>query len=397
LLPHNKELFKNTFGTLNNQNNHKFSILYNAYTEKRQGPILKEHYRDYIHTIHADSGGLQMVTLGKTITEQLKDDVYSNQALNSDIAMCFDVIPVKMLSDKSEKLDLDNRRFDPTMLEECARATGKNIRKQIEYFLEQKTTAKPFLITQGNCYDSYMKWVEYIVDELPPEYVQFIGGIAMGAAALGKGTLEDIKRAFYFTQLPIDVKTKHLHLLGVGAVYRVIPNLIFYQNGVYDGTEISYDSTTHTASITRGLYFKGNRMFDYSRDMSHKYQILLNDIENNFPGQYQYDIKMFHECLNTPPSKIGLKYGSLDPSIQTTFVYVASAIKNFTKCIDEMSSSKAKVMDFLKGIEKNSFSALYDVHTLDDFNHWLKHVGPYVESEPVRLYNTQATLEDLFI
>ena len=44
-----------------------------------------------------------------------------------------------------------------------------------------------------------LKWVEYVLDEIPKSNHQFIGGVAMGAAALGTGTLEDIERAFIFT------------------------------------------------------------------------------------------------------------------------------------------------------------------------------------------------------
>jgi queuine/archaeosine tRNA-ribosyltransferase len=261
--PENLEVFAATYGSLNNQHEHKISLLYNAFTEKRTGPRLKEHYAKYLHTIHADSGGLQMITLGKTITDELKEDVYANQALNSDVAMCFDLIPVVVLSERSERLDLENRRYDPSILEACARGTGKNLRRQIDYFDEKGSSAKPMLITQGNDYDSYMKWTEYVVKELTPYHISRIGGIAMGAAALGKGPLEDIKRAFYFTQLPIELESRHLHLLGVGSVYRMLPNIVFIQNGMYHNVELSYDSTTHTSGVTQGRYYiSGDRVLN---------------------------------------------------------------------------------------------------------------------------------------
>ena len=105
--------------------------MYNAYTEKRPGEWMGEHYRSLVHSIHADSGGLQMITLGRTITNELKEEVYDSQARNSDIAMCFDVIPVRTLdAGRSDRLDLNNRRFDRTDLERCARETGRNLRRQ---------------------------------------------------------------------------------------------------------------------------------------------------------------------------------------------------------------------------------------------------------------------------
>lgn len=392
-----KEIFRKSFGTLDGQNNHRVSLLYNAYTEAKQGAILKEHYRDTAYTIHADSGGLQIITRGFNITDDLKKKVYENQGKYSDIAMCFDKIPVRVTSDKSTKLDLENRFYDHEMLDEAAKETGENLRTQIEYFHEVKSEAKPFLIVQGNDYDSYMRWTEIVMKQLPPGYSNYIGGVAMGAAALGTGTLEDIKRAFYFTKLPLDTSHKHVHLLGVGAIPRMIPTIVFIQNGVYGDTTVSYDSTTHTASITRGLYFMGKRMFNYSRDYSNDYDIVRQDIEKNFPGVFPLNTKEMFECLNVPPGKIAEKYGSTERSVQTAFCYVSSSIKNFMVQVEFLSKSKANIIKFLKtNGEKSAFSSLYEVKTLEDFNHWLKHVSPYIDSAPVRVYNNRSSLESFF-
>jgi hypothetical protein len=389
------KFFQKTFCSINNTHNHKISLLYNAYTEKNHGEMFKG-LKPFVHHIHADSGGLQMITLGKTITEELKQDVYENQAKHSDIAMAFDVIPVKVLGDKSVRLDTKTRLFDAERHEECAKESGKNLAKQIEYFLDQKSTTRPFLIAQGNCYESYMKWVELMLKELPKSYIECIGGIAMGAAALGKGPLEDIKRAFYFTQLPIELKSNHLHLLGVGAFPRMIPTLIFVQNEVYKDMTISYDSTTHTASITRGLYFHKIRMLNYSRTFGVDHYTMHADIERNFPGAFKYDVKMFHECLNTPTSVIEKKYGSADAAVKTAIAYISSAIKNFCANVDHMSRHQKDLLKFLPVKEKNTFVTLSNVHTLQDFNCWLRDVGKYVESDALDVYNKYSNLESLF-
>lgn len=400
LAPQNLEWFKNTFGSLNDQHNHKVSLLYNAYTEKRPGNWCGEFYRPLVHSIHADSGGLQMVTLGRTITEELKEEVYANQAKNSDVAMCFDVIPVRTLDNgRSERLDLSNRRFDRAELERCARETGKNLKRQIEYFLEKGTTAKPMLITQGNDYDSYMKWVEFVKAELPQEYIKHIGGIAMGAAALGKGSLEDIKRAFYFTQLPINLESKHLHLLGVGSVYRMLPQMIFIQNGMYEGINLSYDSTTHTSGVTQGRYYMNDTTYTYTdakRAYVDAYRIITNDIKKNFPF-YPYTPDDLFNALNMSSRTYEEKFGSIDPNLQIFVAYVSSAVKNFIEHVDRISKSKDEVMKLARRLDKNAFDALYSVKTTDDFNHWLNHVGRYVDSEPVLEYEEQNSLEDLFV
>ena len=75
------------------QFSHKFSLLYNAHTEHSFGERFKP-YHDAAHSVHADSGGLQIVTQGMTITDELKEKVYRNQANGADVGMCFDEIPV---------------------------------------------------------------------------------------------------------------------------------------------------------------------------------------------------------------------------------------------------------------------------------------------------------------
>jgi hypothetical protein len=396
LEPQNLDWFSRTFGSLNDQHNHKISLLYNAYTEKRPGRWCGSHYRNLVHSIHADSGGLQMITLGRTITTELKEEVYANQAENSDVAMCFDVIPVRTLDGaRSERLDLSNRRFDRSDLERCARETGKNLKRQIEFFLEKGTTAKPMLIAQGNDYDSYMKWVEFVQKEMPADYVKHIGGIAMGAAALGKGSLEDIKRAFYFSQLPIELESKHLHLLGVGSVYRMLPQMIFMQNGVYQDINMSYDSTTHTSGVTQGRYYMDDYAFTFTRAYDDSYRIVLEDMKQNFPFIH-YSVDDLYNILNHSSRTYQAKFGSIDPSLQLYVAYVSSSIKNFIRQVEKVSQDKNEVLKLAKGLDRNAFDALYSVHTTEDFEHWVKHVGPYMASEPVQEYVEPNSLESLF-
>ena len=396
LEPQNLDWFSRTFGSLNDQHNHKISLLYNAYTEKRPGKWCGAHYRNLVHNIHADSGGLQMITLGRTITNELKEEVYANQAENSHVAMCFDVIPVRTLDGaRSERLDLSNRRFDRADLERCARETGKNLKRQIEYFLEKGTEAKPMLIAQGNDYDSYMKWVEYVQAEMPKEYVKHIGGIAMGAAALGKGSLEDIKRAYYFTQLPIELEHKNLHLLGVGSVYRMLPQFIFMQSGLYKDVHMSYDSTTHTSGVTQGRYYMNDYAFTFTRAFDDSYQIVLDDMKKNFPF-IEYNVNDLYNILNQSSRTYQANFGSIDPSLQLYVAYVSSSILNFIEQVNRVSKSRNEVMSFAKGLDKNAFNALYSVTTPEDFEHWVKHVGPYMASEPVQEYVEPNSLESLF-
>ena len=148
-------LKEETFDFINNyvekiqSDQHKFSMLFNAYKEKSLGERLYSRYKKSCKNIYSDSGGLQMITLGENITQEKKRMVYDVQAKNSTIAFQFDEIPVVVEGEKSEKLDVQNRFFDESFLEEKARHSGRNLKEQIDYFREIGSETKPFLILQG--------------------------------------------------------------------------------------------------------------------------------------------------------------------------------------------------------------------------------------------------------
>ena len=70
--------------------------------------------------------------------------------------------------------------------------------------------------------------------------------------------------------------------------------------------------------------------------------------------------------------------------------------KNFIEQVDRVSKCKKEVMKFAKGLDRNAFDALYSVQTTADFDHWLRHVGPYMDTQPVLEYTEPSTLEGLF-
>lgn len=395
----NIEFFSKTIGTLDNTHNHNFSILYNSYTEPDVGEKFHPTFRKYIHSLHADSGGLQMMTLGKTINEELKDKIYINQGKYSDVAMCFDMLPVKSIAPatmKINKLDFSTRKFDIDNLEFCARETGKNLKRQIDYFLKTNSNAKAMLIAQGNCYDSYMKWVEFVLDELPYEYTNYIKGIAMASSSHGSGKLEDISRAFYYSQLPIELESKHLHLLGIGAAQRLVPFIIFLQSGLYKDIHVSYDSSTHTAAPSFGRYFMDGKNFDFTRVKDLRYNIIHANIIKNFPI-CNFSVDDIYNILNISTKNYEKKFNDINPAIQGYMIFFASMVKNFLMEVDAIYSDKNRLLESLDGMEVNNYSALYSIKTLEDFNYWNKHIGPFIPSNRIEKYTQPNTLENLFI
>ena len=310
------------------QFSHKFSMLYNGHTESSFGERFKP-YKPY--QVHADSGGLQMVTLGLDITDELKDKVYENQAQFADVGMCFDEIPVVLTGDRSDRNDTKQRFFDFENYEELARKTGRNIKRQLEVFDSKESTCKPYIILQGNCVDTYLRWYELLLEQIPTEWHDRIGGVAMGAAALGTGPLEDVKRAFIASEIakywPQD--KMHLHVLGIGSIRRMLPYLVNLQNGLYKNIQISYDSTTHSRAVETGLFYMGQGTTKFSRKFSNLYREMYDNVQQTINLGVELD--EFHTIMNTPSMKAKEKYGNLNKWIYVRTAFILMSIQNFMK------------------------------------------------------------------
>ena len=366
------ELFDHFF---DGKYSHNCSLLYNAYAESGFGERMQK-FTNHIQNIHADSGGLQMITLGKTITPELKDKVYENQAKWADVGMCFDEIPLVLTGERSERNATRDRYFDRDNFEHYARLTGKNIKRQLEVFEQNDSNCKPFLILQGHCYDTYMQWYDWVLDEIPQSEHHRIGGLAMGAAALGTGPLEDVQRAFIASQIPWHQDKMHLHILGVGSIRRLLPYLIFCQNGLYNRMEISYDSTTHSRAVETGLYYINNSTMKYSRDPDDRYRIILEDVKKQYP-QLDMPKEKFYEMLNTAGTPWFEKYGSITEWQRTRTAMIFGCVSNFMKHVEEIMLDEEKLLEFANKIKLDTqYRGLYNIQNKDDFDYWMN--NPYL-------------------
>lgn len=388
------DMINNMFlSMVQNKHGHTFSMLYNAFTEKNYGERLQA-YRPSLDKIHADSGGLQIITRGLQNTDEVKLKVYENQGKYADVGMSFDEIPVKALGIKSSKTDTKNRYFDKENFEHYARQTGKNLKRQIESFAKMGTKCRPFAIIQGGDYDTYYRWAEVILDEVPKEMHDRIGGVAMGSAALGMGPLEDVKRAFYAKHLPFNTEGLHLHVLGVGSLKRLMPYLTFLQSGLYDGIKMSYDSTTHSMSLENGLFYRNGTSKQMGRPFSNIYIEAYEEIKSMY--NMLATLEQFHECCNIALGKYVDRGGDFYIAFEVRLAFVLVNIANFMEDVERLVKSKDNLFAYYRklGIE-NEMNMLYNVKKMDDFDYWERHVGKYLDSDPVQT-QAPATLESLF-
>lgn len=235
------------------------STLYNAYTEKNHVDEFKRLENLGSDSVYADSGGLQIVTAGKSITEDIKKEIYKTQSY-ADYAMCFDVIPLSSVSltrTRNERSNIGNKIFHSVNHQESAFATGDNVKAQASYFRSIGAKTKVIIIVQGNDTDDMVNFFKNIESRLSPEDYENIGGIAVADTCIGNGEYESIqmlraaKRIADFCHPNL---RKHLHVLGVGSISRMRPILYLLKSGyLHEFDRVSYDSSSHTSTFQYGL------------------------------------------------------------------------------------------------------------------------------------------------
>ena len=394
---------------------HTFSMLYNAFCEHSYGEKFQK-YASHVHKIHADSGGLQVITVGKAVTPELKQEVYENQAKWADVGMCFDEIPVITATGKSDRNDTTGRKFDRANFHKYAKETGENVKNQLEVFTRTGSKCKPFVIMQGNDVETYLEWADIILKTVPKDQHHLLGGIAMGAAALGTGNLEDVQRAYIASEVPIrdEDGQMNLHILGVGSLRRMLPYLIFQQNGLYKNVHLSYDSTTHSRGVETGLYYMlggvgkttGKRFYGsgstvkfgrdravenplpgfnaFEPDPGAEYLAVYQDINSLHP--LEIDLLTFHEVMNNPASVWGEKYGNTQKWAEVRAAFAAASIRNFMIQLNNMVNDKDKLLAYASGIKlHNQYNGLYSVKDRESFNNWYNSptLGKAMKSMPI--------------
>lgn len=380
---------------------HHHSFLYNAYTEKQIGKMFNDHYKDSLYLIHADSGGLQVVTRGEEITPDLKRLVYSHQGEFSDIAMSFDEIPLTTIG-KSAITDLDNRFFDYDIFHSCAEHSAKNIAEQIEFFRENGSQAKPLLIAHGNNVDDFCRWVDICLEYIPDDLHSHIGGLSLAGTALGAGMAEIVERLFSFSMIeaPENMK-KNLHLLGVGSIARMTPCSALVLSGLFKDVHISYDSTTHSAGVTRGTRttYKGN-VLQYGRNDNVALMEFRKDIEGYFPGFLDgLDDLIFRDILTSARNKIFPQYNNTDEIKYwyhlVYFLAVMVSVLHATRIINENAVDEVAFRKYCAKKKMTYLIDLLDVQTKEQFLSWQSRAAASVPSQRVQILNQNKTLDGI--
>ena len=380
-----------------------FEMMFNAYQEDTLMDGYLAKYGYFGSKWHADSGGLQVITAGRVITDEIKDKVYHIQAEHSDYAMCFDELPINVIqyAGNSSRIDLSGRQYIEEWAKDKAINTGLNIKKQIKIIREVKSKSKVFVICQGNKTSDFVEFYNNVMDQIPDEYYSSLAGIALSAACTGLGKLEGIKMlgSYKFMRKPPEMGNK-LHILGFGSLIRLYPMLLLKESGYLD-TSITFDSSSHAICTLLGetfvekcdLFPKGGRVAFGQVRTPHSdriFQYLYNKYEDVFIRYYKdlsftKYLKIVCDDLTTSKRFNLDNKTAVTIHLYTRFLIAYEAYLNFG-----ISLTEAR-----EGIKKNHFdtgtpiiNTLINVKTKNDFIKWLDKSSKYVPSNPIQRYET---------
>ena len=374
------------------------SILFNAFTEKNYLERILTSDKFGFDRVYADSGGLQMITLGLTANHEAKQAVYAIQS-KTDLAMCFDEIPIR-----NEKMVGRAGYLDKVFMYEdhakCAKETCYNVMQQIAYFRKVGSSTKVFFIVQGNSYSDMSEWFEIPAKTIPADYWDHIGGLAIGGVCLGYGQREDVEKIAIYRQLRddfgVEYTKKHLHILGVGSVMRLQPLIILRNTGlVPEDTHVSYDSTTLSMAYTYGNFM--DRSGDIQRDTPlwednfRDYYDTITPIYLDY-GYTQKDIdEYYHHTVKDMLCHEKIYCDHEDDRLRV-FHHCFSALANVYQIINFTHNLHNLYVNWDQG--NDPIGMLKLVKDLDSFYEWEKVYGSRVPSK--RLTRKKASLlEDL--
>lgn len=227
-----------------------FSGLYNAFTEDKNVDRLKTIVDfENTHGLHqfqyVDSGGLQIVNTGASISDELKRQIYAHQAQHSDFAFSFDEIPSFRNPDKT-------RTYVNEWVAPYGTKAGESLQEQIDIFKTLETECKIIPIIQGYDHTQIETYTKSMLSQVKKKDLKEIGAIACGNAhGNGFGALDNFM-ALQNMDIPNSLKT-HTHLLGVSGIDRLAPILTVVRNGLTENLErLSFDSSFHTQSYVYG-------------------------------------------------------------------------------------------------------------------------------------------------
>lgn len=380
----------------------KTSMLFNGYTETKHGKYFRDRNSFGFDQLYADSGGLQVVTTGKVLTNELKLQIYENQKA-ADFGFCFDEIPLGMKNEgdtnAKHRSQTEGKLFFPAGFDDCAIRTASNIKEQTDAFRGSKT--KAFYILQGNTTEEMYRWFKHGVDIVGHDGFDRIQGLAPADTCMGNGQLEsvDMMVAYHrcIEDFGQDFTKKHLHLLGVGSPSRLLPAVFLKESGfIPQNVEISFDSSSSSMSYVMGNFFDSDgsrpnrdrvktlalfeRFWDDMGDLVQMYSpSITKDWYMEWTKKHFKSVSNTTKMLDNQEHQVGMR-------ASITLMCIWQNIGFFTKLRQDMSCDETR---------QTGVGYLNEVKTMADYAHWKRTFERHCSSKRIDR-KAESSLLDLF-
>lgn len=394
---------------------YKVSGLFNGFVESKIGPLIQNKYPGSFYNVHVDSGGLQVITLGKEVTPELKTEIYTTQANYGTVAMCFDEIPLHVTSrsenNKQNRTSIDNKIFVTSEMLDSAKATGRNVNEQLKRFNDLGSKCEVMLIAQGNNRQDFADWVHAAYDQVDPTLQHQIHGIALADTCIGNGTLESVEMCAAYNKIGIDHIKKNIHFLGVGSLRRLVPVIELCRSGFFPAdTNISFDSTTHTSMLIMGRYTDDlNRIQQIGKRLTPNNMKFFGEvydlITRNFTTTISREDYIAHITDNLmDPTSMRTTDGFREIAELTYYFYCIRCVENFMNAINSCRADQSNYMRFLTDVSRKQLKPLLqlaDVKNDVDMEQWFRLYSRYVDSKRIERVSSLSshhtlTLESFF-
>jgi hypothetical protein len=362
-------------------------LLFNAYTEEKFGQHIRDNESFGFSKLYADSGGLQIVTQGKQVSDQLKKKIYATQSV-ADFAMCFDEIPTRSIKISNgngggSRSQVSDKMYFPNQAKECAIKTAQNINEQCRVISNITDKSKVLYIIQGNTDQDMVDWFSHGIKEL--DNFDTIGGLALADTCIGNGVLESVDMFIGYKRIYDEygdsVAKRHIHLLGVGSVNRLMPTLWVKDSMLPEDITVSFDSTSASMTYMMGKFVwkngKGCKKQHWGSYMTEVLEYFWPILSKQFPdaNKDKFHAHIMKSIMSTADTANNCEYGIHlgQAHITLTILYqIFGFLAQLKQAIEEMKQSNSPL------------SHLQHIKTYDDILHWKRQFSRYVSTARIQ-------------
>lgn len=272
------------------------ATLANAYTEQKVAKLINENNNFGHDDMYSDSGGLQVISKGAMITDELRETIYNVQAKYSKYAMNFDEMPLKIVGDEVQGIGKNGGEivYIDELISINGKLTAEHTQKQIDTFNELDVETKILPVLHGYDGDSFVKYANEVLKDLDDKNER-IGGLSIASLRGHSDGKVGMMKIFDFIPKILNHEDlekkylKHIHFLGISKYQRIIPILMMIKKGIIpkETKKISFDSTGITKAYIFGKVFKN--VEEYKNPRNFKSALTLNDYrDKTYPNIAQF-------------------------------------------------------------------------------------------------------------